>query len=108
MDNKNLQYTLSLKDLFTGKMAKAVDQTKRMDNTVAGLGSKLKNLAIGFGVAGLAKSVLDTGASFEGAEIQLKTLKKVQMQLKLLLTTLKMKQLKVLSALKPYYRETLL
>lgn len=76
MDNKNLQYTLSLKDLFTGKMAKAVDQTKRMDNTVAGLGSKLKNLAIGFGVAGLAKSVLDTGASFERAEIQLKTLLK--------------------------------
>ena len=75
-DNKNLQYTLSLKDLFTGKMAKAVDQTKRMDNTVSGLGSKIKNLAIGFGVAGLAKSVLDTGASFERAEIQLKTLLK--------------------------------
>lgn len=65
MDNKNLQYTLSLKDLFTGKMAKAVDQTKRMDNTVAGLGSKLKNLAIGFGVAGLAKGIVDSTAKME-------------------------------------------
>lgn len=64
-DNKNLQYTLSLKDLFTGKMAKAVDQTKRMDSTVSGLGSKIKNLAIGFGVAGLAKSVVDSTAKLE-------------------------------------------
>lgn len=76
MADKQLTYTLSLKDLMSGKMAKAVAQTKKLDNSMNGIGNKLKSLAVGFGIGALATGILTTGASFERAEIQLKTLLK--------------------------------
>ena len=63
--DKKLQYELSLKDLLTGKMRAAVKETERMDKTMSGLGSKLKNLAIGFGGLALGKAVIETTAKFQ-------------------------------------------
>jgi tape measure domain-containing protein len=65
MADKQLTYTLSLKDLMSGKMARAVGETKRMDSAMTSIGSKLKNLAIGFGGLALGKSIIDTTAKFQ-------------------------------------------
>ena len=89
MADKNLQYTLSLKDLFTGKMAKAVDQTKRMDNTMSGIGGSIKRMVAGVGIAAFAKSIVDTGSAFESAEMGLKTLLKSASQARIVFNNIK-------------------
>jgi tape measure domain-containing protein len=74
--NKELKYTLSLKDLFSGKMAQAVNQTKRMDASMAGIGGSIRRMVAGVGIAAFAKSIVDTGSAFESAEMGLTTLLK--------------------------------
>lgn len=74
MSNQNLKYTLSLQDLFTGKMNAAIKQTQQLDSSFNSLGSKLKTLAVGLGVGALGKSVLDTGVQFDSMRMRLETL----------------------------------
>lgn len=74
MSNQNLKYTLSLQDLFTGKMNAAIKQTQQLDNSFNSLGSKLKTLAVGLGVGALGKSILDTGVQFDSMQMRLTTL----------------------------------
>jgi hypothetical protein len=74
MSNQNLNYKLTLADLFSGKMAGAVKQAERMDSTMGGIGSKVKQLALGLGVAGLGREILNVGVSFENINAGLKTL----------------------------------
>lgn len=103
MNNQDIKYTLTLKDLFTGKMSDAISQTKKMDSSVDSLTSKLKSLAIGVGLAGLIKGVIETGASFERAEVQLKTLLKSSVEAKAVFEDLKAESVK-----SPFSFETLL
>jgi hypothetical protein len=76
MANNNLEYTLSLKDLFSKKMQEAASNTSKLDDKMSGLKSKLAGLAAGVGITSFAKSVIEVGSSFELAEVQLKTLLK--------------------------------
>lgn len=74
MSNQNLKYTLSLQDLFTGKMNAAIKQTQQLDSSFNSLGSKLQTLAVGLGVGALGKSILDTGVQFDSMQVRLTTL----------------------------------
>lgn len=73
-DNKELRYKLSLQDLFSKKMQGAVDQTKRMDSTMSGLGTRIAGVAAGLGLGALAKEMVSTGAKFDSYKLQLETL----------------------------------
>lgn len=66
--DKQLQYTLSLKDLFSSKMKDAENATERLDSKVNGLGSKIKNLAIGLGGVFAVKSIVNATANFQSLE----------------------------------------
>lgn len=103
MSDQNIKYTLSLKDLFTGKMADAINQTKKLDSSMDSLGRKLKGLVVGAGIAGFVKSMVATGASFEMAEVQLKTLLKSSGEAKKVFDDLKQE-----STTSPFGFETLL
>lgn len=72
--DKRLQYELSLKDLLTGKMAKAVSQTEKMDKAMDSIGSKLARVGVGIGIGALGKTMLDTGVQFDSFQMRLKTL----------------------------------
>jgi len=72
MSNQNLKYTLSLQDLFTGKMNAAIKQTQKMDGLMSSLKGTIASLGIGVGISEIVK----IGSEFERAEIQLKTLLK--------------------------------
>ncbi len=76
MANNNLEYTLSLKDLFSKKMQEAASSTSKLDDKMSGLKSKIAGLAASVGITAFAKSVIDVGSSFELAEVQLTTLLK--------------------------------
>lgn len=76
MANNKLEYTLSLKDLFSKKMRDAVGSTEALDKKMSSLGSKIAGIAAGIGVGSLVKSMIEVGSSFELAEVQLTTLLK--------------------------------
>jgi len=101
--DKNLQYTLSLKDLFSNKMKDAENATSRMDSKMNSFGSKLAALAGGIGISYLAKGIIETGASFEMAEVQLKTLLKSSSEAKRVFQDLQQEATK-----SPFSFETLL
>lgn len=65
-DNKELKYRLSLQDLFTKKMSGAVNETKRMDSTMSGLGSRIGQVIGGLAIASLGKTIVTTTAKFQG------------------------------------------
>ena len=73
-----LRYTLTLKDLFSRQMNGAISSTEKLDNKVnslsANIGGRLAGAIAGLSVIGLGREMLDVGASFERAEIGLKTL----------------------------------
>lgn len=73
-DNKEFKYKLSLQDLFSKKMQGAVDQTKRMDSSMSGLGTRIAGVAAGLGLGALAKEMVSTGAKFDSYKLQLETL----------------------------------
>lgn len=66
--DKNLQYTLSLKDLFSNKMKDAENATSRMDSKVSGLGSRLASLGIAMGSAFAVKSIVSATTKFQSLE----------------------------------------
>lgn len=73
-DNKELKYKLSLQDLFSKKMSGAVNETKRMDSAMSGLGSRIAGVAAGIGIGVFAKELVTTGAKFDSYKLQLETL----------------------------------
>jgi tape measure domain-containing protein len=68
MSNQNLKYTLSLQDLFTGKMNAAIKQTQRMDSAFSKIGSTIAAIGVGVGI----KNVIDTTAKFQSLENAIK------------------------------------
>lgn len=80
---ENLKYRISLEDLFSKGINTAEGNAKSFEGSVDSLGGSFNRLrnqiagAIGiYQTFNFAKSVVDTGATFERAEIQLKTLLK--------------------------------
>ena len=69
-----LRYKITLADLFSGKMANATRAAEKMDSTMSGIGSKLKNVALGLGIAGVGRELLRVGTSFDSYQMRLKTL----------------------------------
>ena len=73
-----LRYTLTLKDLFSRSMNQAIASTDKLDNKMDSLssriGNQLKGAIAGVGVLALGREMIDVGASFERAEIGLRTL----------------------------------
>ena len=53
-----LRYKITLADLFSGKMANATRAAEKMDSTMSGIGSKLKNVALGLVIAGVGRELL--------------------------------------------------
>lgn len=79
--DKDLKYTLSLKDLFSKGMDKAVNSTQKLDSKMDSLKSKLSGIGTAvvaaFSVAaviGFGKSVIDSLKNFEYFSASLKTL----------------------------------
>lgn len=64
MSNQNLKYTLSLQDLFTGKMNAAIKQTQKMDSVVNKLQGAIAMIGVGFGI----KEIVQTTAKFQSLE----------------------------------------
>jgi tape measure domain-containing protein len=68
MSNQQLKYTLSLQDLFTGKMNAAIKQTQKMDGVVSKLQSSIAMIGVGFGV----REIVQTTAKFQSLENAIK------------------------------------
>lgn len=71
---KNLGYTLNLKNNFSKTMDSAYNSTKKMDNGMNGLSSKLAGIGASIGIASLGKQMIETGSRFDSYKTQLKTL----------------------------------
>ena len=79
--DKNLQYTLSLKDLFSKKMDGAIASTSKLDSKMSGLQSKMNGLggtiAAAFSVGAVVsfgKAVVDSLVNYEYFSASLRTL----------------------------------
>jgi tape measure domain-containing protein len=70
--NQNLQYSLTLNDLFSKGMGNAINQTKKLDSTMNGLKSTIGNLGIALGGAFLVKDVIQTTAKFQSLDNAIK------------------------------------
>lgn len=78
MDNQ-VQYTLTLKDLLTGKLKEADSAAKGLEGTINGVQSVLGALGIGVGIAGVVaftKQMVEAGTKVEDARLGLTTLLK--------------------------------
>jgi tape measure domain-containing protein len=76
---QEVQYTLSLKDLLTGKLREADDAANHLQNTMSGVQSILGALGVAGGIAGVVafgKSVVEAGTKVEDARVGLTTLLK--------------------------------
>ena len=71
---KDLQYTLSLKDLFSKQMRGAVSETKRMDGIMGGLQNKLLGIGAGLSLASFGKSIFDNLRNYEYFSTALRTM----------------------------------
>lgn len=79
----NVEYILSLKDLFTSKMQTAVGETDKLDKAMGnvnssggklgGTFSNLKGVIATLGLGLFAKDVFEVGSSFESYQMGLKT-----------------------------------
>jgi len=83
MSNTGVEYQLSLKDLFTPKINKAVSSTEKLNSIVSTTGRTLGSLGgalgVGLGVAGIVsfgKSVVDSLVNYEYFSASLRTLMK--------------------------------
>lgn len=68
MSNQNLKYTLSLQDLFSGKMNAAIKQTQKMDRVVSKLQSTVAMIGVGLGI----REIVQTTAKFQSLENAIK------------------------------------
>lgn len=81
MPINDLKYTLSLKDLFSKKMAGAIDATSRLDSKMSKLDSKMSSLSSGIvgafsvgAVAAFGRSVIDSLKNYEYFSASLRVL----------------------------------
>jgi tape measure domain-containing protein len=76
--DKNLEYKLSLKDLFSKTMNNAANSTSKMDSKMSSLNSKIANtlggVALGSGVVSFGKAVVDSLKNYEYFSASLKTM----------------------------------
>lgn len=89
MANTNINYRLTLQDLFTNKMNAAISQTQKLDQTVNRLQNTITSVFAVGAITGFAKSVIDTGSAFERSEIQLRTLLQSSVEAKRVFNDLK-------------------
>jgi tape measure domain-containing protein len=71
---KDLQYTLSLKDLFSKQMRGAFSETNRMDGVMGSLQNKLLGLGAGLSLASFGKSIFDNLRNYEYFSTALRTM----------------------------------
>ena len=71
---KDLQYILSLKDLFSKQMRGAVSETNRMDGVMGSLQNKLLGLGAGLSLASFGKSIFDNLRNYEYFSTALRTM----------------------------------
>lgn len=71
---KDLNYTLSLKDLFSKQMRSAEASTSRMDKTMSSLQNKLAGLGAGLSIGVFGKAVFDSLRNYEYFSSSLRTL----------------------------------
>ena len=77
--NENVQYTLSLRDLLTGKLKEADSAASHLEKTVSGVQNILGALGVGVGIAGVVafgKKMIEAGTTVENAQTGLTTLLK--------------------------------
>jgi tape measure domain-containing protein len=71
---KDLQYILSLKDLFSKQMRGAFSETNRMDGVMGSLQNKLLGLGAGLSLASFGKSIFDNLRNYEYFSTALRTM----------------------------------
>lgn len=79
----NVEYILSLKDLFTSKIQSAVSETDKLDKAIGKVNSSgggltsmfggLKGAIAALGLGMFAKDVFEVGSTFESYQMGLKT-----------------------------------
>lgn len=99
----NLRYTLTLHDLFSKRMDIAHAKTVQMDSKMSRLGRTMRTAFVGLGVGLLARELVTVGASFERAEIGLRTLLKSSVKAKMVF-----EDLQESAEISPFSFETLL
>lgn len=79
----NVNYVLTLKDLFSAQIKNAISESERLNKTVEKTQSTLSGMAgiastvfAGIGLSSLGAGILETGQQFENAEMGLTTLLK--------------------------------
>lgn len=77
-DNNKVEYVLSLRDLFSGRLRKATGDTERLNSTInktksslGGLGSSLKTAFATLGAGILVKEIVTATATLEGLKNQI-------------------------------------
>lgn len=80
MAREQVEYVISLKDLFSKQIETAIKKSQDLDKaakqnqiTFSGIANVVGGLAAGFGVASFAQSVFQTGQQFEKFEVGLRT-----------------------------------
>ncbi len=80
MAREQVEYVISLKDLFSKQIETAIKKSQELDKaakqnqiTFSGIANVVGGLAAGFGVASFAQSVFQTGQQFEKFEVGLRT-----------------------------------
>ena len=101
--NENVQYSISLRDLFSKQLNEANKNAKNFEKTVSSIQGTLATLGVAVGLGSLIKGIVETGSSFERAEVQLKTLLKSSSEAKEVFN-----QLREDSTKSPFGFETLL
>jgi len=76
MANQNVQYILSLKDLFSAKIKEADNEASKLSGTMSGLQSLIAGAFGGYAVSEFVKGVVNAGTKVEDAKTGLTTLLK--------------------------------
>ena len=75
MNDKNVNYKISLTDLFTPKIKGAINETNKLNSAVGSLGNKLlKRAFAGIGVAMFANEIYKAGTQVEQLNVAFKTM----------------------------------
>ena len=72
--NENLKYKLTLEDLFTNRMNKAINSTSKLDRTINGVGNTMRGFFAGASIVSFGKSVIDSLKNYEYFSSSLRTL----------------------------------
>lgn len=87
-DNKT-EYIISLKDLFSKGIQDADRNASKLESTMGSLRNTLAAVGVTVGIGAMIKGIVEVGASFEMAEVQLTTLLKSSKEAKVVFNDLK-------------------